>query len=103
MDWPFRSASWTRYHMRPSSRATMRRRDFLGVVGATAAAWPLAARAQQRQLTKKRIGVIISRPEKDAEGQGYVVAFQRGLEQLGWMRGRNVEVDYRFSAGSTSV
>ncbi len=81
----------------------MRRRDFLGVVGATAAAWPLAARAQQGELKKKRIGVMISRPEKDAEGQGYVVAFQRGLEQLGWIRGRNVEVDYRFTAGSTSA
>ena len=81
----------------------MRRRDFLGVVGATAAAWPLAARAQQGEHKKKRIGVMISRPEKDAEGQGYVVAFQRGLEQLGWTRGRSVEVDYRFTAGSTSA
>ena len=81
----------------------MRRRDFLGVVGATAAAWPLAARAQQGERKKKRIGVMISRPEKDAEGQGYVVAFQRGLEQLGWTRGRSVEVDYRFTAGSTSA
>ena len=94
---------WTRYCMRPSSGATMRRRDFLGVVGATAAAWPLAARAQQGERKKKRIGVMISRPEKDAEGQGYVVAFQRGLEQLGWTRGRSVEVDYRFTAGSTSA
>src|SRR5262249_12980657 len=52
---------------------------------------------------RKRIGVIISRGEKDAEGQSYVAAFQRGLEQLGWIRGRNVEVDYRFTAGSTGL
>ena len=80
----------------------MRRRDFR-CYRRTAAAWPLAARAQQGELKKKRIGVTISRPEKDAEGQGYVVAFQRGLEQLGWIRGRSVEVDYRFTARSTSA
>jgi putative ABC transport system substrate-binding protein len=81
----------------------MRRRDFLGVLGGAAVAWPLAARAQQGELKKKRIGVIISRGESDVEGQSYVAAFQRGLEQLGWIRGRNVEIDYRWTAGSTPI
>lgn len=80
----------------------MRRREFLGLTGSVVA-WPLAAHAQQGELKRKRIGVIISRGEKDAEGQSYVTAFQRGLEQLGWIRGRNVEIDYRFTAGSASV
>jgi putative ABC transport system substrate-binding protein len=80
----------------------MRRREFFGLIG-SAVAWPFGVHAQQGELKKKRIGIIISRGEKDAEGQSYVTAFQRGLEQLGWMRGRNVEVDYRFTAGSTSV
>jgi hypothetical protein len=55
------------------------------------------APAQQGER-KKRIGVLISRPEKDSEGQVYVAAFQQGLEQLGWMSGRNIEIDYRWTA-----
>lgn len=79
----------------------MRRRQFLALAFG-GAAWPLSASAQQDQA-KKRIGVIISRAEKDAEAQSYVAAFQRGLERSGWMRGRNVEVDYRFTGGNTGV
>ncbi len=80
----------------------MRRREFFGLVGGVVA-WPFAASAQQGGFKKKRIGVIISRGERDAEGQSYVAAFQRGLEQSGWIRGRKVEIDYRWTAGNTGV
>jgi len=76
----------------------MRRRDFITLFGGAVAAWPLEAWAQQDER-KKRIGVLISRPERDSEGQGYVTAFRQGLEQRGWMPGRNVEIDYRFTSG----
>jgi ABC-type uncharacterized transport system substrate-binding protein len=80
----------------------MRRRAFLGALAGVAVAWPLAVDAQPSE-SKKRIGVLISRPEKDPEGQSYVAAFRHGLEQLGWMPGPNVEVDYRFTSGDPVV
>ena len=66
----------------------MRRREFIGVVGA-AAAWPLAARAQQPERMR-RIGVLMNLASDDAEGQARLAAFHQGLQQLGWTVGRNV-------------
>ena len=79
----------------------MKRREFIAGVGATAA-WPFAVKAQQGE-SKKRIGVLIARPENDAEGQSYVVAFEQALEQTGWKPGRNVEIDYRWTVGSAPL
>jgi len=79
----------------------MKRREFIAGVGATAA-WPFAVKAQQGE-SKKRIGVLIARPENDAEGQSYVVAFEQALEQTGWKPGRNVEIDYRWTASSAPL
>src|SRR6516164_6848794 len=79
----------------------MKRREFIAGVGATAA-WPFAVKAQQGE-SKKRIGVLIARPENDAEGQSYVVAFEQALAQTGWKPGRNVEIDYRWTAGSAPL
>ena len=74
-----------------------RRRDFITLLGG-AAAWPLAARAQQpAQL--RRIGVLMPFAEDDPVGQARVAAFVRGLQQSGWTDGRNVRIDYRWSAG----
>jgi putative ABC transport system substrate-binding protein len=64
-----------------------------------AAAWPLAARAQQLQRTR-RIGVLSPFDEDDAESKTWLAAFQQGCEKLGWSEGRNVRIDYRFTAGS---
>jgi putative ABC transport system substrate-binding protein len=72
----------------------MRRRQFLAVLGG-GAAWPLAARAQQRG-GMRRIGVLMGRPAGDPDGQKQVAAFQHGLEELGWIAHRNVEIDYRW-------
>jgi len=79
----------------------MRRREFITGIGATAA-WPFAVKAQQGE-SKKRIGVLIARPENDVEGQSYVVAFEQALEQTGWKPGRNVEIDYRWTASSAPL
>ena len=72
----------------------MRRREFITVVGA-AAAWPLAARAQQPTV---RVGLLMSRVENDPDGQARVRAFVDALQQLGWTDGRNVRLDIRWSA-----
>jgi len=80
----------------------MRRREFIGFVGWTTASWALPVRAQQGK-NRKRIGVLIGRPENDAEGQGYKVAFQQALEQMGWRLGDNVVVDYRWMAGDLKL
>lgn len=70
----------------------MHRREFL--LGGVAAAWPLAAHAQQREDVK-RIGFLIGLPADDADGQARLAAFRQGLAALGWIVGRNLEMDYR--------
>jgi putative ABC transport system substrate-binding protein len=73
----------------------MKRRQVITLLGGTAAAWPLAVRAQDM----RRIGVLISLEEIDAEAQARVSAFREGLQALGWVESRNVLVDYRYVAG----
>jgi putative ABC transport system substrate-binding protein len=75
----------------------MRRREFITVFGGAAAAWPLAARAQQGGAMR-RIGVLMSTSADDPEGQARNAAFLQGLQQLGWTVGRNVRIDYRWGA-----
>ena len=75
----------------------MRRRDFIGIVG-SAAAWPLAAHAQQPERMR-RIGVLMALKEDDPQGQADVVAFQQALLELGWIDGRNIRLDYRWATG----
>ena len=76
-----------------------RRRDFITLFGGAAAAWPLAARAQ-RAGGMRRIGVLMNLSENDPEARGLVATFREGLAQLGWIDGRNVQIDYRWSAGN---
>ncbi len=75
----------------------MRRREFMTLIGA--AAWPLAARAQQPERVR-RIGVLTTLADDDPENKARLAGFRQGLERLGWSDGRNVEIDYRFGAGS---
>src|SRR6266540_2191392 len=77
----------------------MRRRTFITLLGGMAAAWPLAAHAQQAGLTR-RIGVLVALAEGDPEGQLRIGAFRRGLQDLGWMEGRNLHLDYRWPGGN---
>ncbi len=74
----------------------MRRREFLGGLGGAAAAWPLAARAQQGERMR-HIGVLMAAAADDPEYQARVGAFLQGLQQLGWVDGRNVRIDTRWA------
>ena len=75
----------------------MKRRDFITLLGG-AAAWPLAARAQQ-PAPIRRIGVLMGYPEGDPQAQANVTALLRGLRNLDWIEGRNVQIDYRWAGG----
>ena len=72
----------------------MRRRDFISLVGG-AAAWPLAARAQQAERMR-RVGVLMGYAETDPAAQAKVAALRQELQKLGWEEGRNIRVDVRF-------
>jgi putative tryptophan/tyrosine transport system substrate-binding protein len=76
----------------------MRRREFVTLLGSTAA-WPLAARAQQQRDRVRRVGVLIPFRE-DAETQVLVAAFRQRFQELGWTEGRNVQLDYRYTDGN---
>jgi hypothetical protein len=79
------------------SDEVMHRREFITLIGG-AAAWPIAARAQQREKMR-RIGVLMNLTADDVEGQGRLAAFLQGLQEAGWSVGRNVRVDLRWGAG----
>jgi putative tryptophan/tyrosine transport system substrate-binding protein len=76
----------------------MKRRAFITLLGGAAAAWPLAARAQQGERMR-RIGVLMNTAESNAEGQAQLAAFRQRLQELGWTEGRNVRIDVRWGAG----
>jgi putative ABC transport system substrate-binding protein len=76
------------------------RRSFITLLGGAAAAWPLAARAQQPERMR-RIGVLMPYTADDPEIKSRLTAFRQALERLGWSEGRNVQIDYRFAAGSS--
>src|SRR5690349_21491679 len=82
-------------------RKAMRRRDFNRVVAGSVAAWPLAAHTQQPDRMR-RLGVLISAPEADAEGQARVAALRLGLPEHGWIEGRNLEIHFRWGGGDPS-
>jgi putative ABC transport system substrate-binding protein len=75
----------------------VKRREFITLLGG-AAAWPLAARAQQPDRMR-RIGVLMPLATDDPVGQARITAFLQVLQQLGWTDGRNVRMDYRWGAG----
>jgi ABC-type uncharacterized transport system substrate-binding protein len=78
------------------------RRKFLAMLGGGAAAWPLAARAQQGERMR-RIGVLMNLGSDDAEGQARNAAFLQGLQEFGWTVGRNVRIEYRWGAGDAEL
>src|SRR5215471_5684498 len=74
----------------------MRRREFITLLsGAVAAAWPLAAQAQQAERMR-RIGVLMNAAAVDWEQQSWLGAFLKALQELGWIDGRNVRIDTRW-------
>jgi len=77
----------------------VKRRKFITLLGGAAVAWPLAARAQQRERMR-RIGVLSSVGADDQVNKVRLAAFQQRLQQLGWTDGHDVRIDYRFPAGN---
>ena len=77
----------------------MRRREFITLLGGAAAAWPLAARAQQGDRMR-RIGVLIAGAENDPLMQTLLTAFEQELKGLGWVSGRNVQIDIRWATAN---
>jgi hypothetical protein len=75
----------------------VRRRDFIKVIAGSTVVWPVAARAQQGERTR-RVGVLMTLSEDDPEGRERMEAFLQSLQQLGWSDGRNVKIDYRWRA-----
>ena len=76
---------------------TMRRREFIKLIAGTAAAWPFGARAQQPEKLPT-IGILGTRPSGWKE---WVQAFVQRLNELGWIEGRTVAIDYRWTEGRT--
>ena len=76
----------------------MKRREFITLLGGAAAAWPLAARAQQVNRAR-RIVFFHALAENDSEAQARIAAFQQGLATLGWIDNRNVQIEHRFFGG----
>jgi putative tryptophan/tyrosine transport system substrate-binding protein len=79
----------------------VKRRQFITLLGG-AAAWPIAARAQQGDRMR-RIGVLMSLAETDPEAQARIAAFRKGLQTLGWAEGRNVRIDIRWAASDAGL
>jgi putative ABC transport system substrate-binding protein len=74
----------------------MRRRDFITLLGGAAAAWPLAARAQQGERVRRVAVLAPDYAQDDREGQARVTAFMDTLRRQGWSEGRNIHIEYRW-------
>ena len=79
----------------------MRRRDFIAGIAGSAAAWPLAARAQQTGRMR-RLGVLMAPQESDPEGKAQLSGFTQALAALGWIEGRNLQMEVRWGGGDAN-
>jgi ABC-type uncharacterized transport system substrate-binding protein len=80
----------------------MRRREFISLLGGAAVALPCVARAQQGERMR-RIGLLSGIAADDPVSQANYAAFVQGLQQLGWIEGRNVRIDGRWAAGNAAT
>jgi hypothetical protein len=76
----------------------IQRREVIYALGGITAAWPLASHAPQSERMR-RIGVLMLCPENDPQGKLRATALQQGLQQLGWVVGRNVQIDFQWGFG----
>jgi putative ABC transport system substrate-binding protein len=76
----------------------IRRREFLVALGGAVCGWPTASHAQQSERMR-RISVLMLYPENDPEGQLRATALRQGLRTLGWVAGRNVQIDFQWGLG----
>ncbi len=79
----------------------MRRRRFIQALGGGVVLWPLALGAQQTERTR-RVGVHLNLEKGDPEVAPYAAAFEQTLAQLGWVAGRNLQLDYRWTGGNAA-
>jgi ABC-type uncharacterized transport system substrate-binding protein len=80
----------------------VKRREFMAVLGGAVTAWPLAARAQQPGERMRRIGLLSVFAESDTEGQAWIRELIQRLQELGWVNGRNVQIDFRFAGADAA-
>src|ERR1700682_3734429 len=78
----------------------MRRREFITAVGGVAVAWPLGARAQSGPA--RRVGVLITLETNDPEGESELKALKEAFQKIGWVDGRNLQLEIRWSGGEPS-
>src|SRR5215470_8090518 len=76
----------------------MKRREFISFVGGAATAWPFVARAQELGRVRQ-VGVLLALFDSAPEGQARLAAFERELQNSGWVEGRNIHVEYRWASG----
>ena len=79
----------------------MRRRDFINIIAGLTVACPLDVRAQQSEQVRK-VGVLISTREDDAEGQARAALLRQGFAELGWIENRNIRFDFRWIGGDAT-
>jgi putative tryptophan/tyrosine transport system substrate-binding protein len=80
----------------------MRRREFITLLGGTAVTWPVAARAQQSERVR-RVGVLFSLAESDPESVARREAFDQALKELGWIKGGNLRIEYRWAGNDPEL
>src|SRR5215471_8348320 len=80
----------------------MRRREFITLIGGAVGGWPLAARAQQAARVR-RVSVLLGVPENDPETKSRVRAFRLGMRDAGWIEGRNIQIECRYSEADRAV
>ena len=80
----------------------MRRREFTTLLGGAALAWPLAARAEQADRTR-RVGVLMGYAETDPQAKALLAAFTQAVSEFGWIEGRNLRMDVRWAPGNTDL
>src|SRR5262249_10345502 len=107
-----RHQSANRKNLRPANPAhavrarrrgdRVKRREFITLLGGAAAAWPLAARAQQQKSDMRTVGVIMSVAETDTESQARIAAFRAGFEEL-WKESEKIHFEYRWTAGRVEL
>src|SRR5262245_18318879 len=94
---PASLVAWYRWRM----TVTIGRRELLAALGGAVAAWPLAARARQRERMR-RIGVLMTRAADDPQSRLQAAAFQLRLQELGWTNDANIRIGYRWGSGDVS-
>ena len=81
---------------------SIKRRQFITLLGGAATVWPIAARAQQQDGRVRRIGVLMGTAEADPQSRPNMAAFAKALPELGWIDGRNIRIDYRWAASDAN-